>query len=46
MAYKKLERDFENAVLYVDYDESGLLDLTQVGQLLFVLGVYKYLFNE
>lgn len=46
LAYKKLERDLESAVDYVDYENTNLLNLTQVGQLLFILSVFKYLFNE
>jgi len=30
----------------VDYEENGFLNTTQIGQLLQVIGVFKYLFNE
>lgn len=31
LAYKKLERDIENAVKYVDYEDVRMLNMTQVG---------------
>lgn len=46
LAYKKLERDLEAAIKYIDYEDSKLLSTPQLGQLFFVLGIFKYLFNE
>lgn len=46
MAYKKLERDLEAAIKYVDYEDSKLLNTTQIGQLFYVIGVFRYMFNE
>jgi hypothetical protein len=46
LAYKKLEREIMDAVKYVDYEEAGALNVTQIGQLLFLLGIFKYLYNE
>ena len=46
LAYKKLERDMEAAIRYVDYEDTKLLNTTQIGQLFYVMGIFKYMFNE
>ena len=41
-----MHRDIAQAVQYVNYEENNAMNLTQVGQLMFVLGIFKYLYNE
>ena len=36
----------EAAIRYVDYEDTKLLNTTQIGQLFYVMGIFKYMFNE
>jgi len=46
LAYRKLERELGQAIAYVDYEGTNSLNLTQIGQLLYLLSVFKYLYNQ
>ena len=46
IAHKKVERDINHIIDFVDYNESAQLNVTQVGQVCYLTGVFKYCFNE
>lgn len=41
-----MERDLEGVVKYVDYEDTGEFNTTQIGQIFHILGVFKYLYND
>jgi hypothetical protein len=45
MAIKKLEKDLEKAINYIDSDQTGFINFEMLGVFLYSIGVFKIIFN-